>query len=301
GISDLYMLDLETGHAERLTNDLYAQLHPAFSPDGRTIAYATERGEGTDLSLLSFGPYRLELLDLETREVRAVPGMDGARNLNPVSSRDGRSIFFLSNRGGIPNLYRIGVDDGAVSRLTNLFTGISGIIDVSPAITGARSQDRILFTAYEDGGYNIYSLEGASALAGSPVAAPFPGPYMDDGEVETVNAALLPPSPRPREGTFNRVSNYLADASTGLPSRREMGEYAEVPYRPRLGLDYLGQPQMGVTMGGPFGGGMYGAIAGIFSDVLGRHTLAGAVQAQGQIDEIGFATQYLNTRERWNY
>jgi outer membrane protein assembly factor BamA len=27
----------------------------------------------------------------------------------------------------------------------------------------------------------------------------------------------------------------------------------------------------------------------------------GAVQAQGQIDEIGFAIQYINTRERWNF
>jgi hypothetical protein len=75
-----------------------------------------------------------------------------------------------------------------------------------------------------------------------------------------------------------------------------------VSYRPRLTLDYLGQPQVGVAVGGgAFGrSGLYGGVAGIFSDMLGRHTVFGAVQAQGQLDEIGFSSVYLYRRQRWN-
>jgi Tol biopolymer transport system component len=299
GISDLYRLDIASGKAEQLTDDPYAQLHPSYSPDGATIAYATERGPETDLDLLAWGPYRIELLDLATRTSRPAPGMEeGAKNVNPVWSRDGRSLLFVSNRGGIPNLYRVELESGELSRVTNFFTGISGIIDVSPAVSGARSEDRVLFTVYEAGSYNIYALSGAEELRGVTVAD---GWEAEGADSAAVDAALLPPAPRPREATFNRVSAYLANPAYGLPGGGRSVDYADASYRPRLGLDYLGQPQMGVSVGGPFGGGMYGAVAGIFSDVLGRHTLLGAVQAQGQIDEIGFATQYLNTQGRWNF
>jgi len=44
-----------------------------------------------------------------------------------------------------------------------------------------------------------------------------------------------------------------------------------------------------------------GGVSGIFSDVLGRHTVAGVVQAQGQWDEIGLSVQYLNSARRMNY
>ncbi len=293
GISDLYRLELESGEVSRLTDDPYAQLHPAYSPDGRTIAYATEAA-GSDLATLAFGPYELKLLDLETGESRPVPQMAGAKNVNPVWSRDGRSLFFISNRNGIPNLYRLELETEQLYQLTDLFTGISGIVDVSPALSGAREEDRLAFTVYEDGGYNIYVLSGERELLGEPLKEGF--------EQSTgINPALLPPSPRSEESTFNRVATYLGDVTRGLPAAEDGAGYTATDYRARLGLDYVGQPQLGASVGGPFGGGVYGGVAGIFSDVLGHHNLFGMIQAQGQIDEIGFATQYMNTRQRWNY
>ena len=307
GVSDLFLLDLESGGVRALTNDAHAEMHPAYSPDGRTIAFTTDRGPDTDLGRLAYGPYRLALLDLESEEIRLVSVSDGgsvegrlagakAKDINPVWSRDGESLYFLSNRTGIPNIYRVELATGAVSLVTNIFTGVSGITDVSPALTGARTADRIVFTNYEDGGYNIYALTDPKELAGTPVlyAAGEPNPRG--------NPALLPPIPRQPEGAFNRVSRYLADPGDGLPSDAETRRFADSPYRARLGLDYLGQPQVGVSAGGPFGGaGLYGGIAGIFSDVLGRHTLYSAVQAQGRFDEIGFAVQYVNAQDRWNW
>jgi hypothetical protein len=92
----------------------------------------------------------------------------------------------------------------------------------------------------------------------------------------------------------------LADAQTGLP--RADTVYPVEPYRPRLGLDYLGQPQVGVSTRDAFGrGGVYGGIAGIFSDILGYHTVFGTVQAQGQLDEIGGSLAYIYSKYRWNY
>ena len=321
GVSDLFLLELGSGEVRPLTDDAYAEMHPTFSPDGKTIAFTTDRGPETNLRELVFGPYRLALFDLATSEIRLVPGLASAgdsatsapspgsrnaiaahvqraKNINPVWTPDGSGLYFISNRTGIPNIYKVVLATGAVSAVTNIFTGVSGITDVSPALAGARTDGRLLFTNYEDGGYNIYALTDDRELRGTPIAPLVAGAAT--GPVQS--PALLPPIPRPREAAFNRVAQYLADPVTGLPTEQDASQFALLPYRARLGLDYLGQPQVGASVGGPFGGaGLYGGVSGIFSDVLGRHTVFGAVQAQGQLDEVGFAAQYINSRERWNW
>jgi Tol biopolymer transport system component len=299
GMTDLYAVDVASGTSRALTNDRYADMQPSFSPDGRTLAFVTDRGTGTDLDSLRFGGYRVALMDYATGAIRAVPAMAGHNNIDPQWTADGRSLFFVSNRTGIPNIYRVDVTSGELRQVTNLFTGVSGITPLSPAITASRSGDRVVFTAYERNfGFNIYSLDTPQRLAGTVVPA---------SQAQVADAvplpAVLPPAPRPTEPAFNRVGAALANATYGLPSSSEALAYQTVPYRPRLGLDYLGQPQVGVsTGGGIYGrGGLYGGISGIFSDMLGRHTIYGTLQAQGQLDEIGFSAVYLNQQRRWNY
>jgi Tol biopolymer transport system component len=293
GVSDLYAYDLQSNQTRRLTNDLFANLHPSFSPDGRTLAFVTDQGPPAEISELRFGGYRIALLDLASSAVRQLPRMEGG-NINPQWSADGTGLYFISNRTGIRNIYRLDVRSGELFQVTKIFTGVSGFTDISPAISTARSANRLLFTAFEKGEYNIYALNTPQELAGTPV------PATQDTAVPL--PAVLPPHPRPTEAAFNRVAALLADATTGLPAANVDETWPVVPYRPRLTLDFLGQPQVGVSTGTAFSrGGLYGGIAGVWSDVLGYHTLFGAVQAQGQLDEIGFSTIYLYRKHRWNY
>ncbi|MEX2582548.1 MAG: peptidase S9 [Gemmatimonadota bacterium] len=300
GIPDLFMVDIESEVTTQLTNDRYTELHPSYSPDGSSIAFSTDRGEGTDFDILAYGPYRIGVMDVATREITLAPRMEGSKNINPHWSADGESLYFISNRTGIPNIYRVNPTSGTLAQVTDLFIGVSGITDVSPAFTVARDGSRLVFTEFHEAGYNIYSLSDRDDLAGTEVVAP-----TTLAAVDTVvsSAALLPPVPRPQEGAFNRVAQALADPVTGLPTPAEAAQFAMSDYRPTLGLDYLGQPQVGVSVGGGAfnSGGLYGGIFGIFSDILARHQVFGALQAQGQIDEVGFALQYLNMRERWNF
>jgi Tol biopolymer transport system component len=299
GYSNLYAIDIESGQSRQLTEGREADLHPAFSPDGSTIAFVTERGEGSDLENLHFHGYRIGLLDVESGAVTLVPfTVGGHNNTNPEWTRDGTGIYFISDRSGIANIYRGDLATNAVAKVTDLFTGVSGYTTLSPAFSAARNADRMIFSTFERTGFNIYSLSDRTALAGIPTDTSV---VAADTVVATLG--LLPPVPRPQEGAFNRVANLVADPMFGLPSEEAGQTFAVAPYRPRLSLDYLGQPQVGVAVGGgPFGGGgLYGGVAGIFSDMLGRHTVFGAVQAQGQLDEVGFSSVYLYRRTRWNY
>ena len=298
GYTDLYMLDLETGSTQQLTDDAYAQLHPAFSPDGETIAFTTDQGPGTELEDLQFGGFQIALLDLRTNAVRLAPGMQGRRNINPSWTSDGSGLFFVSNRIGIPNVYRLDLSTEQVFRVTDVFSGITGITDLSPTITTSRGSDQLVFSAYERGGWNIYKLTDSQRLAGTELTTE----EVAIADTTVPLPAVMPPVPRPQEPAFNRVALYLHNAERGLPSLAVQDTYPVKSYTPRLILDYLGQPQVGVSTGGVYNrGGLYGGINSIFSDQLGRHTVYGAIQAQGQLDEIGFAGIYLYRRNRWNY
>jgi len=296
GTSDLWALELASGRSRRLTSDAYADLHPAFSPDGRTLAFVTDRGPGTDLQALRYGNYRVALMDFPGGEIRALAGMERGKNINPQWTADGTGFFFVSDRTGISNVYRYALAGGAVSQVTNLFTGVSGITPLSPTITAAARADRLVFTAFERNVYNIYSLAGAE-LAGTTPEAP---QLAQSGDPLP---AVLPPSPRPAEPAYNRVLGLIRDPSYGLPEPSAQATYTTAPYRARLSLDYLGQPSVGVSgTTGPYArGGVYGGVGAIFSDMLGHHTVYGQVQAQGQIDEIGFNVVYLNRKKRWNW
>src|SRR5262249_61494527 len=79
---------------------------------------------------------------------------------------DGSALLFLSDRDGIPNLYRIGIAGGDITQITRIGTGISGITNSSPALSVSTTTGVAAFSVYEDGKYDIYSLEVGSGRAG---------------------------------------------------------------------------------------------------------------------------------------
>ncbi len=302
GITNLYLLDLQTEQARQLTTGRNADLMPAFSPDGQTIAFVTDRGPGTDLDALQFAGYRIALLDVGTGEIQLLPEMGAARNSNPIWTPDGQSLFFLSDREGIANVYRIDLGTGALAQVTRIFQGISGYTELSPALTGARAANRLAFSVFDRGGYNIYRLDDQAQLAGTPVTIPSPPPPAVGAPEAAPLPAQLPPAPRPTEEPFQRVATYLAQPLAGLPSPELAAAWEPESYRPRVSLDYIGQPQVGATVGGALGrGGLYGGIFALGSDMLAHHTLFGAIQAQGALDEIGFSLAYLYRPLRWDF
>lgn len=196
GRSNLFICDAAGGGLRRLTDDRYTDFHPTWSPDGRTIAFTTDRGAGTDFDLLRFGNLRLALYDLETGEVRELPNMERGKNITPYWSPDGKDLIFVSDRDGPSNLYAYELETDRVFRLTNVISGITGIIPDAPPFSWSRNGNALVFSAFSRGTWNLYTLNDPLRLKRVPVQPEGAPPAKREAE----EVASAPPPPREETG-----------------------------------------------------------------------------------------------------
>ncbi len=332
GISDLYIWDTRTDGMEQLTADRYAQLHPSWSPDGRMIAFATDRTPETNLDLLMFGPLRIALLDLETRDQELLAGQAGGLSINPAWSPDGRTIAYLSTREGLFDAYLHELDTGATLRLTRALTGVmgAGALLTSPGLSWARAADRIAFSYFEEAGFNIYTIDNPRTFArlAGPAAVPATAASQlgrervvesrpGSGEVPTVEEGE-PRSFYLTDEGFRRsdygedpealaalsdpgrlsVQALLDSATLSLPDTATL---AYRDYNVSLRPDIVGRPTIGTQVGGFYGGGIYGGSFITLSDMLGNHNMVIAADIQGSFENARILTQYTYLKNRINF
>lgn len=125
GRTKIYTIDLTTGAITPLTPDGdWNDEQPRWSPDGRRIAFKSDRG----------GSLNLYLMDADGRNVTRLTNHGGIDH-DPTWLPDGQSLVFTSDRDRGPqrwDLYRLWIADGRIDRLTNYFEGYAFMPTVSP-------------------------------------------------------------------------------------------------------------------------------------------------------------------------
>ncbi|CAN5635679.1 Tol-Pal system beta propeller repeat protein TolB [soil metagenome] len=106
GIPILWERDLRTGRDRIISDRDGVNITPTYSPDGRTIVFATSAGGNTELA--TYDRERNCCLQQQTRGRRS-------DSLSPSFSPDGRQLTFVSNRLGEPHIYVM--DLGGEARL----------------------------------------------------------------------------------------------------------------------------------------------------------------------------------------
>ncbi|HYC32870.1 MAG TPA: BamA/TamA family outer membrane protein, partial [Gemmatimonadales bacterium] len=183
---------------------------------------------------------------------------------------------------GVTNVFRLSVADGAITQVTDLFTGVSGITATSPALSVAQRSGRVVFSVFRTDGYDIYGIEDPAMLAGHAPATTLPG-----------QPGVLPPNER----RGSALVAMLADPRTGLPPARE---FAVAPYRAGLQLTYVGQPTL-VAGSTQFGNYVGGGAALYWSDLLANHNLVTGLQVNGGLKDVTALVGYQNLEHRLNW
>ena len=289
GITDLYMVDVggpDDGVVRQLTNDRYSDIQPSWSPDGTQIAFATDRGASTDFVRLTFSPMQIALYDVASGEIETLDLFGTVKHINPAWSPDGESVYFLSDRAGFNDVYRYDLAAQQAYQVTNLATGVSGISDLSPALSVASGTGSLAYSVFEGQRYSVYRTDAADAV-GTAVSGP-----ADD-----LAADVLPPLDALSRSI---VQGYISDATGGLP---EAQDFPTRGYSPKLSLEYISQPQVGAGYDPYYssGFGLSGGISFLFADQLSDNLLGLAIAANGTLKDLGGQALYLNRGGRLTY
>ncbi|HTR03209.1 MAG TPA: protein kinase [Thermoanaerobaculia bacterium] len=151
--SELWIVEVATGKTRRLFEG--DAIQPSVSPHGLRVAYWGLPDNGSQRDIWTI-PYK----GLGQNEKPVPVTQDPALDWNPVWSADGRFLYFLSNRDGSMNLWRVSIDEGTGKTLgppeprtlpTRLAYGFSISRDGKRAAFGASefsySIERVAFDA----------------------------------------------------------------------------------------------------------------------------------------------------------
>ena len=240
-------------------------------------------------------------------------------------------MAFVSDRNGINNLYLHDLDRDVTTRITDFYTGVSGITPLSPVLSWSHGSDRLAFVYFEDSDYDVYSLANPRAIAadrgvivaGAGAVEALPGATPDaplPGAVTPVTAA--PPSPQVLAGgTVYRgqegfrpagqlgavsdsslpipleVTNILSASDIGVP---DTSEFVFRDYRTELRPAQVLQPTIGYARDN-FGNGVTGQAGIVLDDMLGNKQAVFAASLNGRVEETQFLAAYTNLSRRWNW
>jgi len=133
GVTDLFLTNTSDGSVQRLTFTASDDTDPVWSPDGKSVVFASDQ-------LSDVGHQSLALLDLRTRRIRRLTSSN-ARDIGSRWSPDGSRIAFLRlNTGGTKSLCTVTVD-ASVTQCRALPSGGAPIGWLTDSITMIASDD----------------------------------------------------------------------------------------------------------------------------------------------------------------
>jgi TolB protein len=145
----IYVHEVATGKRRLVANFKGSNSAPAWSPDGRYLAVTLSREGGSQLFLLD-----LSVPGSEPRRLTQSSSID----TEPIFTVDGKSIYFVSDRGGSPQIYRLALAGGNPERVT-----FSGTYNISPALSPDGRW--LAYISRVNGAFKLFVMDMSSGVA----------------------------------------------------------------------------------------------------------------------------------------
>src|SRR5919112_2139559 len=270
------LYDMDTGsiqvldHMERGKN-----VSPQWSPDGRSIAFVSDRNGVSNIFLYELGEKAVyQLTDFYT-------GTQGITPLSPVLSwapkadrlafvyfeKGKYDVYTLANPRGLkrqPYQKQVPDSSGLLASTTPAAVDTSRSLQVPEEVRPQVGE-----------GGSIYRT---------------PQGFRSSSEVgRTGDSAFVAPP--------LSVAALLDSAAFSLP---DTSEFTVKDYRVRFSPDYVARPSIGYARDN-FGRGFFGGTAVSLSDILGNHQLIFAGYVNGRISEAQILAAYANLTRRINW
>ncbi len=158
--SDIYTYDLDTKQLTNLTNDIFSDADPAWSPDGKKIYFSSDRTSNIDPALIpggfkiqTYDYHQLDLycVDVASRRITRITDLPNSNETSPTPAPDGKQLLFISDMNGINNIYVKNLDSGTVRPLTN---SLNGVYQLSLSQDG----NKLAFSSLTNAGFDLFLM-----------------------------------------------------------------------------------------------------------------------------------------------
>lgn len=267
------LYDLETGRITVLPHqDEGKNLNPQWSPDGRYLAWISDR---TGINNLYLYDLRQQKLYRATNLLSGIMGITATSPALSWAKDSGAMVFVYFERAGY-NLYRVD------KPLSLPLVPVEGPV----VAAGPRAAERA---------DPVAAAEPAPAVEARP-GSESEGSFYRVGDGTFRRSGELPATARGR-GPLS-VASLLDSAALALP---DTSDFVLTDYAVKFTPDLVGRPVIGAQVGGYYGNGVYGGSMIALSDILGNHNILLAGSINGSLSDAAFFGSYAYLRHRANF
>jgi hypothetical protein len=251
-------------------------INPAWAPDGRSLAFVSDRSGISNIFLYDLSDGNIyQLTDVFT-------GVSGITALSPCLSwaHEADRLAFAYYEDGEYNVYAV---DNPRSLKRQPYQA-----PAAPPVTSLLAAQR-------------RALGGPAPVAVAAVAPadsePRPGTSVYRSPAGFRASGTAPQTSDSGAGPAPVSVKSLIDSSPALP---DTSEFTFKAYHTRYSPDYVARPTIGYERDN-FGRGFFGGTAISLSDILGNHTMVFSGSVNGRLSEAQVLAAYINQAHRLNW